>query len=194
MFSGMGDIGVKLDFPTQPCFLRGYDIREQPQNLEMITKFPLTQNEWSMFQRVPNNLNVEIPKTSDQILFRFDRKMGLEGTFSGLSEIPISMGYMKEMIVNGENRTGNIYTGKVSCVDCLEGCGFENDWIMHPFQNIYQLNGRNYAFKVRRPSRDDFFGEEFTLNATFNYMIQHYVMHGVLEFNPKLPELGTINV
>lgn len=45
MFSRFGDIGLKTQFPETPCFLNGYAFREEPENLEVVLKQPLTRKE-----------------------------------------------------------------------------------------------------------------------------------------------------
>ncbi|MBS3150841.1 hypothetical protein J4443_00475 [Candidatus Woesearchaeota archaeon] len=86
------------------------------------------------------------------------------------------------------------YTGEADCVDHLEGCSFGVEWVAHPFQNVYHVNSQNYAFKVRPVKEDSFFGPNFTLNRSFDEMIEHYVMHGILSFNPDLSILGAESI
>jgi hypothetical protein len=187
MFSRFGDIGVKTDFPEQPCFLNGYNFREQPSNLKVLSKFPLTRREWEAFQRKPalyGSINLQEDSKS---IFTFGPARW-DCNFFGAA---MAFATMRGLNIKGADKQGYVYRGTVDCVDELEHCSFQEKWVAHPFQNVYQVNGRNYAFKVRPSEESNSPGNNFTLNSEFDDIIEHYVMHGILAFNPDLPVLGS---
>jgi len=188
MFSRFGDIGIKTEFPEKPCSLTGYVFRVQPETLEVLSKFPLTLAEWQDFQKLPDTYkSIDTPQEKGS-LYSTTRELTMTGRFFGQI---IDVGSMTRMKITGENREKQIYVGEAHSIDHIEHCiGIDSKWIAHPFQNVYQINGKNYAMKVRPVKRDEFFGPNFTLNTNFDDMIEHYVMHGILEFNPNLPVLG----
>ena len=189
MFSRFGDIGVKTNFLEEPGELIGYDFREEPENLEILIKVPLTRLEWEAFQRQPSDYNgFDIIEKSDSPLFITNRKLNMLCYIFGQN---VPFGSMEGMNIVGADKERNIYTGEASCADHLERCNFNVQWVAHPFQNIYEVNERNYAFKVRPKKEDPFFKNKFTLNSSFDDMIEHYIIHSLLEYNPNLPILGS---
>jgi hypothetical protein len=83
------------------------------------------------------------------------------------------------------------YEGTVLCADHIEVCVFENFWQAMPSDTkIQEVFGRKYAFEVRPNKKHSITGGyHFTLLESFNDVIEHYVMHGILELNPELPSL-----
>lgn len=50
MMSRMEDVGISSGLPDKPMPLRGYDIREFPENLEILVREPVTREEFERLQ------------------------------------------------------------------------------------------------------------------------------------------------
>jgi hypothetical protein len=190
MFSRLGDVGVKPDFPEEPCFLNGYEFRENPENLKVLSRFPLTRLEAEVLQTRPIDWQqFRVPVTRLDPPFRAGQGVAATASLFGQR---VAFGEVRDLVITHEEKEREIYAGSALGIDHLEhGITFDINWIAHPFRNVIQVQGRNYAFKVRPQKRDEiFFGWNFTLSGSFNQMIEDYIMSSILAYNPSIKGLN----
>lgn len=105
---------------------------------------------------------------------------------------PIDGCTISKMTITKADLAQNVYEGIVDCIDHIEhDIKSRDEWIARPSKTkIQKVFGKNYGLYVRPKEKNCLTGKyNFGLVSEVNKAIEHYIIHGILKFNPKLPSM-----